>query len=226
MKKMPLLRETIRRILHEDEVRVGSIYCDMDGVLVDFEAGAIELISEILDGTADPRWTEGSKSISRNVQRVLDSLGPDWRPSSKLDLDVKGVRQIMMSAVSSAPGKFFGSLPQLEDGVGTLWPFLNRVGVPVHVLSAPIIGREGSGATAEDGKRDWCGRYLSPAPESIIIVAAVDKPNWAVTDGVPNVLVDDKRSTIDAWNARGGIGVLHVPGDSARSIDELRRRLG
>lgn len=198
----------------------------MDGVLVDFERGAIDLISGILNGTADPVWTSGSKSMQKNIQKISDDLGPDWRPRSKADLDAKGVRQVMISAISSSPGEFFRSLPPLDDGMGDLWPFLNGLGVPVHVLSAPIRGREGSGMTAGEGKREWCNRYLDPPPESIVIADAVDKPNWAVIDGTPNVLVDDKKKTVDAWNDRGGIGILHVPGDSAGSIEELRNRLG
>ena len=196
----------------------------MDGVIVDFEAGALDLVSQILDGSADPMWTSSSKSMQKNVQKLIDELGPDWRPNSRHDLDVKGVRQVMLSAISSAPGEFFGSLPPLDDGINELWPFLNGLGAPVHVLSAPVRGREGV-STAEEGKRSWCDRYLSPAPESIIIVDAVDKPNWAVTDGIPNVLVDDKKKTVDAWNERGGIGILHIPGDSEGSIRELRSRL-
>jgi hypothetical protein len=215
----------IRRLIAENSEVIGAIYCDMDGVLVDFEAGATELISSILDGTADPMWTAGSKSMMKNIERVRADLGEDWRPQNKADLDAKGVRQILMSAVSSAPGDFFESLPPLDDGINELWPFLNDAGVPVHILSAPIRGREGT-RPAEDGKRAWCARYLSPVPESIIIVDAVDKARWAMPDGNVNLLVDDKAKTIDAWNSLGGIGILHPPGDSASSISEIKRRLG
>ena len=93
----------------------------------------------------------------------------------------------------------------------------------VHILSAPVRGREGT-ATAEEGKKRWIERHLNPPPESIIIVDAKDKQNWAVRDGGTNLLVDDKGSTIDSWNSRGGIGILHTPGDSASSIDRIRNR--
>ena len=225
MKRSQLLRETIRRLIVEGSDAVGAIYCDMDGVLVDFEAGATDLISSILDGTADPMWTAGSKSMIKNIERVRADLGDDWRPQSKEDLDAKGVRQILMSAVSSAPGEFFAGLPPLDDGVGELWPFLNGIGVPVHILSAPIKGREGSGMTAAEGKRMWVERYLSPPPESIIIVEAKEKQEWALRDGKPNLIVDDKGSTVASWNDRGGVGVLHIPGDSERSIREIVERL-
>ena len=224
MSSAALLRETIRRIIREGAGDIGAIYCDMDGVLVDFESGAVDLVSQILDGSADPIWTESSKSMAKNIDRVKADMGDDWRPESGHDLDVKGARQLMMSAISSSPGRFFESLAPLDDGINGLWPFLNSLGLPVHVLSAPVRGREGA-ATAEEGKKRWVERHLDPQPESVIIVDAKDKQNWAVRDGVPNLIVDDKGSTIESWNARGGVGILHVPRDSESSISRIRKHL-
>lgn len=224
------LRQVIReemnrgRILTENARQISAVYCDMDGVLVDFEAGAVDLLTAILDGTADPVWTAGSKSMAKNIERIKTEMGEDWRPSIKADLDLRVVRQVMLSAISSAPGDFFESLPPLEDGINELWPFLNGLGVPVHILSAPIGGRPGT-RPAGEGKRAWCDRYLSPAPDSVIIVEAAEKPRWAQLDGSFNVLVDDKAKTVDGWNEMGGMGILHIPGRSRKSISEIQARL-
>jgi hypothetical protein len=67
--------------------------------------------------------------------------------------------------------------------------------------------------------------YLDPQPESVIIVDAKEKQNWAIRDGQPNLIVDDKGSTIDSWNSRGGHGILHIPHDSGRSIEEIKSLL-
>lgn len=222
VKKGFLLRETIRGILNERTSPFGAVYCDMDGVIVNFELGAMDLIAKILDNTVDPALISGSKSIPKNVMKIKGELGDDWRPSSRQDLKIPIVRQVMLSAISIAPGDFFFSLPPLTDGTESLWPFLNSLGTPVHILSAPVRGRAESGLTADEGKKMWCDLYLSPAPESVIIADAVDKSNWALTDGVPNILVDDKKETVDAWNEMGGIGVLHLPGNSTRSIRMIK----
>ena len=57
----------------------------------------------------------------------------------------------------------------------------------------------------------------------IIIIPAKNKKEYAVTAGIPNILIDDKPSTVQAWNSAGGIGILHQPGRSAATVSELIR---
>ena len=224
---MNLLREYIREILN-DSIPVGAIYCDMDGVLVDFEAGAIALVNETLLAAREPGWTSTSKSIRSSVRRVWRELGEGYLLSPGDDLRAnKGIKNLSYSLIGKDPGTFFRSLPPFEDGVRLLWPFLNSLGVPVHILSAPISG-VGPGGSAEDGKRDWA-KILTPQPASVIIASAVEKHMYAMdmSTGKPNVLVDDKESTVSAWNSpeSGGdpYGILHFPGDSMSTIQRLQR---
>ena len=198
----------------------------MDGVLVDFEAGAIKLINRELESASEPGWTSTRKSVRSSVRRVHRDLGTEYRAKPGDDLRAeKGIKNLSYAVIGRDPGGFFRGLPPFQDGISQLWPFLHSLGVPVHILSAPISGT-GPGGTAEDGKRDWVQR-LDPAPVTVEIEDAVDKPKFAVdrASGKPNVLVDDKAVTVAAWNGKGGIGILHVPGQSRASISELERRL-
>lgn len=224
MNRTQLLRKTIRTIVESSDERrtINAIYCDMDGVLVDFEQGAVKLVSDILKGIADPEWTSGSKSIEKNIKKLRETLGDDWHPTAREDLDEKTVRQVMLSSISSNPGQFFKMLSPFKDGITELWPFLNSLGLPVHILSAPVYGR---GMTAAEGKTIWIKEYLHPQPSSIIIVPAVDKQHYAIANGAPNLLVDDKVSTIVTWNELNGVGVLHEPGNSSKSINEIESRV-
>ena len=225
---MKHLRQYIRQLIVEqiNEPLIGAVYCDMDGVLVDFVAGAIELINSELEAAIDPDWTSTRKSIRSSIRRVHRDLGPEYRVKPGADLRAEqGIKNLSYAVIGRDVGGFFRGLPPFQDGLDQLWPFLHTLGVPVHVLSAPISGT-GPGGTAGDGKRDWV-QILDPAPASVEIKDAVDKPDFAIdrASGKPNVLVDDKTATVAAWNGKGGIGILHVPGKSQASISELERRL-
>jgi hypothetical protein len=120
------------------------------------------------------------------------------------------------------PGGFYASLPPLMDGVEQLWPYLAGSGHRLSILSAPVAGRKGAPMTADEGKKRWAKANLSPPPGEVIIMPAAGKPEYAISQDIPNVLVDDKASTISVWNDRGGIGVLHIPGGSGATISRLK----
>lgn len=197
-----------------------QIFCDMDGVLVDFESTAISLTNNILSGGKLPGVSR-SKGHFYRVQQVHDEMGNDWRLTSGNDLQIPVVRKLMLTSISANPGLIFLSMQPHQDGVAQLWPFINRVGLTVNILSAPINGNKNSPMTAADGKTSWVENWLTPQPKNIIITPSARKYEHATTDGVANILIDDKSSTIDAWNAAGGIGILHVPKNSEKTIQQL-----
>ena len=199
------------------------VYCDMDGVLVDFETAVVGLLNRLLDG--EPlAGAEMSKGYFKRLRKVQSELGPDWRAQDRPDLNIKPVRHFMMSAIGANPGSVFASMPPFRDGVDQLWPFLTSSGHIVNILSAPITSRAGAAMSSEEGKARWVEEWLDPIspPNEVLIVPAAQKADYAVRGGVPNVLVDDKASTVNAWNDLGGIGILHTPGNSGATIRALQ----
>jgi len=217
-----LLREYIRGLLIEaggpmPQIRPESvIYCDMDGVLVNFEAGAVSLIN----GALDDEYVLGRRA-GKALGKLRTMLGEDWRAQNKADLNIKPARNFMFAMISEDPGGYFAALPPLTDGVNQLWPYLNSTGHTVKLLTAGVSGKLGM-PTAGEGKGMWAMGNLDPQPQEVILSPAREKAGFATSGGVPNILVDDKVSTIQAWNDAGGIGILHTPGGSSATIAGLQ----
>ena len=47
------------------------------------------------------------------------------------------------------------------------------------------------------------------------------KQKYAMSDGKPNVLIDDYIKNIKEWEAKGGIGVHHI--DVASTMNKLKK---
>jgi len=64
---------------------------------------------------------------------------------------------------------------------------------------------------SEQHKRVWIKNNLNPQPEMIEITPNKDKfaTNASANGKVPNILIDDKRSNIEAWERAGGIGIKY-----------------
>ena len=86
------------------------------------------------------------------------------------------------------------------------------------ILSSPLnFDRAGS----IKGKREWLAKNISVPPDGIIFEH--EKFKYAKTGGIPNILIDDFRKNITAWNAAGGIGIKYQADEN--SLDELAQAL-
>lgn len=187
--------------------RIGQIYCDMDGVLVNFKDPVEKMIKDAISGNYYSRSALINKRIAKLKERFQSANEFSFQDHN-LDKDAK---KFMMGVIASNPADFFANLPPHQDGAIHLWKFLHTFGLKVNVLSAPVRDHQDSIESAREGKTFWVKKYLNPQPESIIIADAVKKHLWATDEqGNPNILIDDKASTIDSWNQSGGIGILHV----------------
>ena len=208
---MKLLIENFQAFINEQEGKLPQIYCDMDGVLVDFEQGVVDQINKDLQMI---RQMEDKKNLVK-IQRALDSLGRD---EVVLD-DMRG------KSATSKPGRdylygrvgndadFWAHLPWMPNGK-ELWDFIAPY--EPFILTSPM--QKGS----EIGKAFWIDSNLSPAPEKVFM--SHEKYNWALDEnGEPSILIDDWSKNIVPWAKKGGIAIQHVNANTSVTIETLRK---
>jgi len=57
------------------------------------------------------------------------------------------------------------------------------------------------------GKRIWIDKHLNPKP--INTYFTLNKAQYAIENGIPNILIDDRGDNIKKWTAAGGIGIKY-----------------
>lgn len=175
------LKEIYNKIIKEVEPQKYTLYCDMDGVLVDFEKRFKDLTglspNEFRDKNKGPKDPKG--------------LNAFWKT-----IDGDGVR-------------FWVGMDWMSDGQ----QLFNYIKPNLYsLLSAPSFDN-----SSRLGKRLW---VKNNAPGTKLILASrKNKQDYAKEN---SILIDDLKSTIDEWNAKGGIGILHTSAESTiKQLKEL-----
>jgi len=165
----------------------------MDGVLVDYSSG----------------WWTIAKQIGIKPIEVQGKT--DYRKD-----DVARVHDQTRSS------KFWESLAW-EHGGQELWDVANDLFENIHILSSTATGKDiEAGKIVEEGKLEWIKHNLRPhlPPGNIHIVSGgVLKAKFA---NHLSILVDDRKSTIDAFVQAGGYGILHDANKYRKTIEELK----
>jgi len=211
---MKLLIENFKSFINEQETRLPQIYCDMDGVLVDFEQGVVDQINKDLQMI---RRMKDVKNLVK-IQRTLDALGREevdithFRGSASEAEKFDGsLRNYMYGRVGN-DADFWAKLPWMPNGK-ELWNFISKYNP--HILTSPM--QRGS----EIGKAFWIDENLRPLPDKVFMSS--EKYEWALNDaGKPNILIDDWSKNTVPWSNKGGIAIQHVNANTSATISALK----
>ena len=191
---MKLLLENWRGYLNEEQEFPYQIYCDMDGVLVDFVAGAVDYITNKLEsGEADELYDV----INRDYVTKDDIGGPNRN---------QDIRNYMYEHLSDDMG-FWANLPWMPHGQ-ELWQIIAPY--KPYILTAPM------GYGSELGKQMWIDVNLVPAPKKVFM--SHDKDEWA---NKSSILIDDFTKNTIPWANKKGIAILHVDEEMENTIARL-----
>lgn len=107
---------------------------------------------------------------------------------------------------------FFRDLRPLKGGMEIV-KWIQDNNIPYTVLSAPLRGPYAD--VSKQAKRDWLDEHHPGSSANAIFTSR--KQQYAVTDGVTNVLVDDFGPYIQKWTDAGGIPIKHEDESEVKS---------
>lgn len=160
-----------------------EVFLDMDGVLVDFISGALEVFSVPY---------QNKKDFMREIST--------WEDLPKA-LGVSN--QVFYSVMGKLSYEFWLTLAPLKDtdrlNCGNLVRCLtNSSKVDTYILTTA------ASANSAKGKIMWVEAYLPHLADKVITA----KTKSAVA-GLGKVLIDDRPRNIEEWEAAGGKGILY-----------------
>ena len=220
-----------KRYLNEQE---GSeryqLFCDMDGVLVNFEGGVLRFMNEKMrEIAADQKRYKALKGsgdrdykLYKAARKAAEELGGwdveinKWhiaRSDQEGSLGRnKRIRELMYRLVENDVDLW--SNLGWEEGGKQLWDYIKDV-PGLEILSAPMA--EGS----KVGKRIWVERELG-LPASKVNLADSKKP-YGEWNGKQGLLVDDRDKYVNEFRAGGGIAIKHDPNNVDNTIKQLQK---
>ena len=168
-----------------------KIYCDMDGVLTDFEKRFIQKLNEV---------------------------GPDYYPLKDIQKVVKpkdfeaifGIEEFWNFIDRIVGIGFWVGMDWMPQG-RELWNFISPY--KPDLLTSP--SRDNGSRL---GKQLWAKNNLNPKPK-VIMAYSKDKQRYANAN---SILIDDKKSNIKEWIAKGGIAFRVKDGDIGPAIQGLK----
>lgn len=194
---VPFTEDLLQRVnsmnsLNENIDSEYVIYCDMDGVLCDFDLG-YERLTGMSTTEANAKgksyfWELFRKGVGKNEKEFWANL--PWQPGG----------QELWKAISPYTPNILSS-PAIDFSL------------PPDQQLSPEYNQ------AIQGKKEWISKNLTNVGEEIF-VPAVQKATFAAPN---HILIDDMKKNTDAWEASGGIAILHKNlSDTLKKLETLK----
>ncbi len=206
-----------------------KIFFDMDGVLVDFAGGVVEVLQQVL---------EDGDTSRRQFRRLINYEGPDRQEPITAEFieeitgikDAKGERTKWMKRINDAVfaivgtggHEYWSTLPALPGYRQMIEHAQGLVGIEnVYVCTAPVQDKTGG---CESGKRQWIADNTTIPANQVYVTE--DKPS--VLNDFPDetcILIDDRTKYVNAWKSGGGIAIRHVPPATMSTVQNTLSQL-
>ena len=188
-----------------------QIYCDMDGVIVNFEDTCTDIINaDLRDFSKVPHEIFNSYAIMKRELMQRERLTITKNDFSREAEDkIESVRNYMFERVQNNL-EFWCNLPWKSDGK-KLWEFIHEISPSPIILTAPM-----NGDNCIIGKKIWTKNNLG----DYNIILNEQKYQHAKSN---SILIDDYIENIIPWREKGGIAIHHKNTDD--TIKELKNIL-
>ena len=124
-------------------------------------------------------------------------------------MDPQRLQDVLNKIVGS---DYFAKLPKTNTCDSIVEMVVDFAG-SYSILSSPL---RGDIANSTKHKRAWVMDNLSPQPTTTIIVR--DKSQYALLNGVQNILIDDRANNINKWKEAGGYGIKYQANENDLSV--------
>ena len=124
-------------------------------------------------------------------------------------MDPQRLQDVLNKIVGS---DYFAKLPKTNACDSIVEMVVDFAG-SYSILSSPL---RGDIANSTKHKRAWVMNNLSPQPTTTIIVR--DKSQYALLNGVQNILIDDRANNIHKWKEAGGYGIKYQANENDLSV--------
>jgi 5'(3')-deoxyribonucleotidase len=227
---------TWRKFLTEGEIQKSSIkvFLDMDGVLVDFEQGLIDVINrdlvsdEVFSGSRSKkikklRQYEGLDKVFPLTNEFMASLLVKRDTRAEMTEWEKLVKRYQFNPIVKNFDHWF-NLQKAEGCDELVKGCIDLLGLQnVYILSAPVD------SISADAKRAWLEKHLPLFPSERIFIRK-DKEAIPVMDMFQQsqcILIDDREKYKLKFEAVGGVGIIHSPPTSLEgtfnSLKQIQR---